>query len=429
VHSKLVLGPLVLLLACGASGRGDGKPEASGADAGRVGADAGSAPIGGRSFVGGGDAGLPSAGTGATPQGGRGGEASLGGAGGAMAGTAGALDGSWRLTELHGDSNYASATVYAISGDGTYVTGSLTNGSVMRGVRWQDDTPTVFETPSDWTYVYGRSITEDGSKVAGSVTVLSQLLGFVWDGTDAQVLPELEPGMQSSSNAAAAAISGDGHVVVGIAVTEAHGSSQVPVRWTGDTIDALALPADFLSASPSSVNRDGGVIVGTGQGRLNSGVRWTDEGVESYGMDSVSVHDVSADGRFIVGSESTVDVDTGARPMRAVRYGPSGAEYLPDPDGRGWNCEALAVSGDGAVIVGMCTEPVGNVIHPYPFLFNPERGSVPLESVLQAAGIHFIDYDTFRLVDISSDGTTLLASFWRDSVQAGLRIKITGAFP
>jgi hypothetical protein len=102
---------------------------------------------------------------------------------------------------------------------------------------------------------------------------------------------------------------------------------------------------------------------------------------------------------------------------------------LPDPDGRGWNCEALAVSGDGAVTIGMCTEPVGNVIRPYPFLFNPERGSVTLESVLQASGIDLIDYDTFRLVDISSDGSTLLASFWRDSVQAGLRIKITGAFP
>jgi uncharacterized membrane protein len=344
-----------------------------------------------------------------------------------MAGTSGVVDGRWRLTELHGDNTYPSASVYAISGDGTYVSGSLTDGSVLRGVRWQDDAPTLFETPSDWMYVSGQSITEDGSKVLGLANDAAYAFGFTWDGTDARVLPGLDPGMQSNSNATGTAISGDGHVVVGLAT--AANNARGPVRWTDDTIEALLLPTDFGSASPSSVNRDGSVIVGTGQVFLTSGVRWTDEAVESYGMDSVSVHDVSADGRFIVGSESTVDVDTGARPMRAVRYGPNGAEYLPDPDGRGWNCDALAVSGDGSIVIGTCTEPVGNVIHPYPFLFNPERGSVTLESVLEAAGIDINAYDNFRLVDISSDGSTLLAGFWRDSVEAGLRVKIAGAFP
>jgi hypothetical protein len=249
VRSKLVLGLIGFVLACGASGRDDGKPGASGEDAGSAGVSgAGSGPIGGGSFGGGGDAGLPSAGTGAESQAGRGGEAPLAGAGGATAGNAGALDGSWRLTELHGDSNYPSATVYAISGDGTFVSGSVTNGNVVRGARWQDDTPTLFETPSDWTYIYGRSITEDGSKVAGSVTVLSQLLGFVWDGTDAQVLPELEPGIQASSNAAVAAISGDGHVAVGTATLRRTAIRRSPCA--GRTMLSKSCPSPRTSSAP-----------------------------------------------------------------------------------------------------------------------------------------------------------------------------------
>lgn len=465
VRSTLAWGPVALALACGASHRGSGdgneKHAASGADAGtgttfpaagegnggsmgRSGAGGsgggGGAPAAGRSggagmspmASGAGGVGTPSAGTGGNFEAGSGGVARGGSSGSTLGGTAGAagtgaVDGSDRLTELHGDDKYRSATVYAISGDGTYVSGSLTDGSVLRAVRWQNDAPTIFETPSDWLTVYGVSIAEDGSKVAGYATALEYGVAFAWDETGVHELPGLDADMHVVSNSMGVAISGDGHVVVGSSTPESKATSIV--RWTDDAIDVLPLPENFNSARATSVNRDGTVIVGYGQVSSTTGIRWTEAGAEPYGENSVTVNDVSADGLWIVGAESTVDGATGARPTRAVRYGPNGTEYLPDPDGRGWNCTAQAVSGDGSVVIGTCSEPVGNVIHPYPFLFNPERGSVPLDAVLQAVGVDITAYDSFRLVDVSSDGTTLLAGYWKNSTEAGLRIRIAGAFP
>jgi len=58
-----------------------------------------------------------------------------------------------------------------------------------------------------------------------------------------------------------------------------------------------------------------------------------------------------ADGRFIVGSEATLDLNTGARPTRAVRYGPSGTEYLPDPDSGYFMFTALDISSDGTTLL------------------------------------------------------------------------------
>jgi uncharacterized membrane protein len=458
VRWTLAWGPLVLVLACGASHRSSGDA-AQGATNDNAGSGAstsmtggsGGAPAGGRSNASGGSAagsgvggvaGTRAAGSGGAPRAGSGGDTASGGmssggtSSGGLAGTlgaAGAVDGRWRVTELRGTDEYPQPTFYAISGDGTYVTGTLTGVTGQVGARWQDDVPTVLETPADWTYVYSVAITEDGSKVAGYATGLEYSYAFTWDENGAHQLPGLDPPPDFGPNSSAVAISGDGHVVVG-RTTGADGTAS-PVRWTEDTLEILTSPANFVNVVAKAVNRDGSLVVGAGQGGLTtSGLRWTEAGAESYGMDSVTVNDVSADGRFIVGSEATVDVNTGARPTRAVRYGPSGTEYLPDPDGRGWNCGATAVSADGSVLLGTCSEPIGNVVHPYAFLFNPERGSVPLDSVLRAVGVDISGYSMFTALDLSSDGTTLLAvragnPQSGELASVGLRIRIAGAFP
>ncbi|HWP07513.1 MAG TPA: hypothetical protein VNN72_17305, partial [Polyangiaceae bacterium] len=388
MRSTLVWGPLVLLLACGAShhgsGAGDGKHATSGGDAGSGGDGpsttpglagsanrAGSGGNGGASGKGGSTAaghaggggtanggaggalGMPSAGSGGSVRAGAGGDAARGGSSGemtaGMTGAAGTVDGNTRLTELHGVDLFPSATVYAISADGTYVSGSVTNGNNLRAIRWEDDVGTMLETPSEWFYVYGAAISDDGSVIAGFGEGYDTI-PFTWDGTSVHPLPGLDPAPGAQTLASATAISGDGRVLVGSATPSSGG--QKAVRWVDGGIEELPLPEGSLGAGATSINHDGSVIVGVGGSSVATGVRWTKDGTDSYGMGSVAVWDVSDDGRFIVGSEKTTDLQTFATFTRAVRYGPNGAEYMPAPDGESSDCEALGVSGDGAIVFG-----------------------------------------------------------------------------
>jgi probable HAF family extracellular repeat protein len=139
-------------------------------------------------------------------------------------------------------------------------------------------------------------------------------------------------------------VSADGSVVVGF-VTSPTGARTGLFRWTA--AGTVILPGPFAS-SPPSVSADGTTVVAQygSLEPLGSAFRWTAGGsVESLGASAA--HDVSADGRVVVG----LDVRNGRE--LAYRWTPeSGIVALGDVPGGSERQWANGVSADGSVIVG-----------------------------------------------------------------------------
>jgi probable HAF family extracellular repeat protein len=201
-------------------------------------------------------------------------------------------------------------------------------------------------------------------------------------------------------------VSSDGGVVVG------HSSSSVgdqAFRWTSATgmVGIGRLPGSESSGA-RGVSADGNVVVGVSFanfGQSLSGFRWT----APRGMvplaplagDSFSeARDVSADGHVTVGSSGINNRDRNAvfwvgegapRPLGPIA--PSGGTAVAR--------DALAVSGDGSVIVGAGDGG--------PFLWDAARGARDLKTALvNEYGLDLTGWTLTTAWDVSADGTTIV---------------------
>lgn len=228
------------------------------------------------------------------------------------------------------------------------------------------------------------------------------------------------PGGDRSS--IARAVSRDGRVVVGGASTELDGKSVgAPFRWTPEG-GMQHLTGSAVSGNASDVTPDGSVIVGgvADLHGVSKPFRWTAAGgLVTFddlpgGRDSAGARAVSSNGRWLVGTGSSVS-DTGRRESQAARWNEfgevEGLGFLPGEDlfGSGRYSYAYDVSDDGRIVVGVAyTSGYDNSEHAV--LWTPEWGFRTIESVLLDYGVDIHAEGWLRLeaaIGISGDGRTI----------------------
>ena len=228
------------------------------------------------------------------------------------------------------------------------------------------------DLPDGRGLTHATALSADGKVVAGEAITLQGQIGFRWEAaTGMQSIGALRP---FQADTWVHGISGDGSVIVGRArPPEGTGSrSRAPFAW-----DAAA-----------------------GMRRINEP---NEDGYFGAGV----AFDVSQDGQVVVG-------DLGDRAFRwnegigMQLMDPSGLLLDPnDPFPYQW---ALAVSGDGSVIVGEYhgNETSGQEVNG-PFIWNARDGMRRLDTMLRTAGVEGMDrLGLGGAYDISADGTRVL---------------------
>ena len=315
---------------------------------------------------------------------------------------------------LSGEDDESDAT--AVSADGSVVVGSASShvGTNREAFRWSRDTGMVglggLNHPGQNQRSVATGVSGDGAVVVGDSTIGRtkgfDVLGFRWNAEGGlAAMPDLPMG---EANHNGLSVSGDGRVVVGCADRrQSDGTAfRNAFRWT-EADGIVSLGSSTLCANGAS--EDGSVIVGTlaFDDRRDEAFRWTEQsGVVGLGelpggdVDS-SAADVSADGLVIVGRS---DSDSGFEAFRWTEQdGMVGLGGLDDPNDT--RSAAIAVSGDGSIIVG---NERGR-----PFVWSHTDGMRDLHDVL----VNELDLRdklsgwTLTLVrDISDDGTTIVGS-------------------
>ena len=278
------------------------------------------------------------------------------------------------LTGLGTPGGHNSAAALDVSADGAVVVGYASGlGGVQHGFRWSGG---VMEVLGDLSgggadAAAAFAVSADGSTVVGRGRGATGDEAVVWQGGGLTTLPHL-PGTPASHDAGALGVSADDRVVVGYdAVVVASVQRRVPVRWVDGAVEALGLLPGGTGAAVGYVDismaqdasADGSVVVGNGfngQGAVEA-FRWTAAaGMVGLGflpgtLASRAVA-VSDDGAVVVGYATTATdyvpfVWTAATGMQSIA-----ALYAADIPA-GWVLrEATDISGDGQVIVGNAME-------------------------------------------------------------------------
>jgi probable HAF family extracellular repeat protein len=246
------------------------------------------------------------------------------------------------------------------SADGSVVVGwtGVQGGGASQLFRWTRQTGivqlgnsgAVSDASDDANVIVGGTITDRGWEP------------FRWTAETGVVALGCLPGAQRCE-AEALAVSGDGSVVVGWSVIA---KGWEAFRWTAaDGMVALgALPGDVVESGATAVSADASVIMGISGNRL---FRWTeatgilDAGCAPNDSRYIGLFDVSADASVGVGTYGTGDAlgaafiwdaQRGARNLQTVLTTEYGLDLA------GWNLyEAHDVSADGRTIVGSGLNP------------------------------------------------------------------------
>jgi len=288
------------------------------------------------------------------------------------------------------------ATPHGISADGDVVVGAvpgLDHNSLP--ARWTKATGFVALASSSDVINYGfaQATNADGSIIVGQVSMLSGGGAFRWNATEGVVL--LDAGAGSSAQG----VNLTGTAIVGT-MHEAETSRPHAFRWTRGTglVDLAVLGS---GGSVAGISGDGTVIVG-GYAPVNATTvvpfRWTqNQGIVQLGSDSGGQADaISADGSTIVG-----------RVNGAFRYASDvGFAYMDL--GKLTTTYALALSGDGSVIVGSSDQ--GG------WIWDAASGVRLVADVLTNLNVDLGRWTISACTAVSSDGKTLVGVGFRDAV-------------
>ena len=314
------------------------------------------------------------------------------------------------LGDLPGGFFYSTAT--AVSADGRVVVGESSSGAGWEAFRWTAATGMVGlgDLPGGSFYSRATAVSADGRVVVGEGRSEAGTEAFRWTaaggggggggGGEMVGLGYLSGAHKFSK---ATGVSGDGTVIVG-------SSSGGAFRWTATGgMAGLGLPFE-----PAAISADGHVIVG-GAGEA---FRWTaDEGMifpdldEVEGIEffidagfSMGATAVSADGSVIVGFMRNSDVS------ESFRWGSTIDRLGQMPFGWGASFiypfnEATGVSGNGAVVIGFGA--IDSRIEP--FVWNETSGFQILRDILLAGGAALPDgFVLYAANGISADGNTIV---------------------
>ncbi len=228
--------------------------------------------------------------------------------------------------------------------------------------------------------------------------VMMAASGLQANAADFHALGDLDGGVFFS---AAAAVSGDGSVVVGASDST---SGREAFRWTadGNMLGLNDLDGGEFPSQAYGVSADGSIVVGFRESAAGrEAFRWT-EGSGIVGLGELDggeflsfAYDISADGSTIVGhSDSATSATTlGIEAFRQTESeGMVGlGSYLPDRDNY-----ARGVSADGSIVTGYAFFPGWEA-----FRWTAADGMVSLGDL---GGVYFASYGT----GISSDGSTII---------------------
>ncbi len=297
-----------------------------------------------------------------------------------------------------------------ISGDGAVVVGTSGFGTGSKGFRWTGGVMNALEPlPGDASSLcYG--VSRDGTTAVGSSRLDAFTSGAVrWIGVNVDDLA-------AGPGAFATAASSNGSIVYGA-------RDSIAWRWVGNGVDDLG---DLASASSDAVtggcSDDGSVLVGSGSydaGGFETGFQafsWKNSVFTVLpdmigGVVEADAVACSANGAIVVGSGSPgTSLYTRATRWTVTGAGASAPQDLGDLAGGIDLSKALAVSGDGSVVVGYAaaSDTVGGPSLLRAFIWDAGNGMRRLDSVFESlGGVLPANWQLERATAISSDGLTI----------------------
>lgn len=258
-------------------------------------------------------------------------------------------------------------------------------------------------------YSAAAAVSGDGNVVVGVSHSAWGREAFRWTETEGMVRLAI-PGITLPDGwcrTVAMAVSADGSVIVGDYdepdENSGTGYRTQPFRWTqaGGMVALPGMPADSMWVSAYDISADGSVLVGVAYGIA---YRWTAEtgAVDLGGLDGYTSNQakgVSADGQVVAGGSST-----GNSPREAWRWTVSdGPEGLGDLEGGSFHSVPTAISADGSTIVGFghVEDPQEGGSWPEAFRWTAKEGMVGLGDL---PGGPYLSIAT----DTSADGSVVI---------------------
>jgi uncharacterized membrane protein len=311
------------------------------------------------------------------------------------------------FTALPALAGYDALLPHAVSGDGSTVAGvARTPLGATQAFRWRADAgiASLGFLPGG-TRSEANALSFDGAVVVGSGDTLAirptSSAAFRWTsgGGIAQV-PALAGGLACSGSG----VSGDGAIVAGTCLV----SGNMGFRWT-DATGSVGLGRFGTGTSGGSmalaVSRDGTAIAGAGQPTLTGAVLW--RGLDPVFLGKLRAADISAqavavsrDGAVVVGHST--DPSGVTWPFRWTASG--GLAALADPPGAQRGITPAAVSGDGSVVVGWERGEDSETA----MLWDLQRGMRPLATALrQEYGLALDGWTLQRASGVSDDGRVI----------------------
>jgi probable HAF family extracellular repeat protein len=291
------------------------------------------------------------------------------------------------------------SSIYALSGDGSTAVGyAYWAFNASYPTSWDENgVPTLVDTGGT-TAVFSeaRGVNFDGSVVVGFERDNGSKRAVNW-------VNGVKSLLQNGDSGGAEDVNDDGTIIVGYS-DDASGSQQATWWEQGGAVRHLLEESIDESNWASAVSGNGAVIVGTAYNGMNQDARiWTWNGNDYDGADlqtlsnsaDASAFDVSRDGTTAVG----YDQDNGTSIYRPVKWN-TDTLAVTQLDGEG---QALAVNGDGSVIVGTDYTGLGQVAMRW-----TDNGVEILQDVLVGAGVDMTDWDLEEAVDVSDDGQTIV---------------------
>lgn len=303
------------------------------------------------------------------------------------------------------DPDAQSYSAGSVSADGSVITGAGRLRAVSGGpkaARWTDEMGWEILSPSSTRSESVTGVSSDGSVIVGRTSHGSDHRAFRWTEQD---------GMQLLANdATAAAVSGDGNIVVGNRMREAF-------RWTpasGAVGLGFLQPDPFARSRATAISRDGQVIAGIS--RVNEFMpvpyRWTEEtGMVALGPPATNIDyrwddptALSADGSVIVGGGGTArgfiwDEAGGLRYFQRAMVLESGLGYQL----AGWkSLTPYALSDDGRTIIGSGRNPSDESQAWIIRLDDTSEPQPPIPGVVEVHGIPVLSTELLGAAELTS---------------------------
>jgi hypothetical protein len=250
------------------------------------------------------------------------------------------LGGTQELATPFGSGGTSRSSAFFITPNGNAVAGQAravgTTGRDFQAVRWQNGVATILDPAKQLNFQLSTGISDDESTVIGMGTVGSSTItstkGFIWNEVSGFRITDVPPG-GPYSDVSMKGISGNGKIISASYYNVSTGLSELQVILDQDgnlinqpvfantnipysySIQDFSYDGSFGigtaakdAPDPSGNYVDLGLIYQEGYGLLTF-VDWftINGGVLPTGFISYSLHNVSADGRYITGAATTAD--------------------------------------------------------------------------------------------------------------------------